>query len=257
MGRQVQPKACDQILGSTSRQERLLNSMHHRVQFSLTVLACLFVWGLSLSRTTWADGIVTVTDEQGRKIFINAGGPRPEGNVATPLVPRAKPIHTSAPSPEITDLVEQTASRYQVDPQLVHAIIKVESEYQPQAVSPKGAMGLMQLIPETAQRFGVENPFNPKENIEGGVGYLKHLLSLFGGDLSLSLAAYNAGENAVKRSGGVPSFAETRDYVQKVTDIYQSGSPQPGTDAASKKAQLSPILRYVDEQGVVHYTNVD
>ena len=75
-------------------------------------------------------------------------------------------------------MVEQTASRHQIDPQLVHAIIKVESEYDPKAVSRKGAMGLMQLIPETAQRFGVANPFNPKENIEGGVSYLKHLLDL-------------------------------------------------------------------------------
>ena len=154
-------------------------------------------------------------------------------------------------------MVEQTANRFQVDPQLVHAIIQVESEYQPKAVSPKGAMGLMQLIPETAERFGVGNPFNPKENIEGGVGYLRHLLNLFGGDLSLSLAAYNAGENAVKRFGGIPAFAETRDYVQKVTDIYQSGSPQSATEAAGKKAQLAPIVRYVDEQGVVHYTNVE
>jgi soluble lytic murein transglycosylase-like protein len=231
--------------------------MQNRIQFCLKVLACLFVWGLSISGFTWADEIVTVTDEAGRKVFINSGGPRPDGDMATPLGPRAKAGHSTVPTPEISNLVEQTASRYQVDPQLVHAIIKVESEYHPEAVSPKGAMGLMQLIPETAQRFGVGNPFNPKENIEGGVGYLKHLLSLFGGDLSLSLAAYNAGENAVKRVGGIPSFAETRDYVQKVTDIYQSGSPQSGTDAASKKAQLSPILRYVDEQGVVHYTNVD
>jgi soluble lytic murein transglycosylase-like protein len=231
--------------------------MHNRIRFRQSVLVCLFVWGLSLSAPTWADEIVTVTDEQGRKIFVNAGGPRPDGDLAAPTAPRARAGHAPVPTPEISDLVEQAASRLQVDPQLVHAIIKVESEYHPEAVSPKGAMGLMQLIPQTAQRFGVGNPFNPKENIEGGVSYLKHLLSLYGGDLSLSLAAYNAGENAVKRFGGIPSFAETRDYVQKVTDIYQSGSPQAGTDAATKKAQLSPIVRYVDEQGVVHYTNVD
>jgi soluble lytic murein transglycosylase-like protein len=115
-------------------------------------------------------------------------------------------------------------------------------------------MGLMQLIPDTAQRFGVENPFNPKENIEGGVSFLRHLLDRFGGDLPLSLAAYNAGEGAVQRSGGVPSFAETKDYVRKVTNIYQSGS---GANAAGNKPQSSPIVRYVDERGVVHYTNVE
>jgi len=111
-------------------------------------------------------------------------------------------------------------------------------------------MGLMQLIPETAQRFGVENPFNPRENIEGGVSYLKHLLDLFGGDLSLSLAAYNAGEGAVQRFGGIPSFAETRNYVRKVTNIYQSAP-------LGDKPQASPIIRYVDERGVVHYSNVE
>ena len=181
----------------------------------------------------------------------------PKAELATRAIRPAKAGNASLPPPEINDLVEQTASRLQIDPQLVHAIIKVESEYDPKAVSRKGAMGLMQLIPETAQRFGVENPFNPKENIEGGVSYLKHLLDLFGGDLSLSLAAYNAGEGAVQRFGGIPSFAETRHYVRKVTDIYQSVSPQSGTNAAGNKPQASPIIRYVDERGVVHYSNVE
>jgi soluble lytic murein transglycosylase-like protein len=217
----------------------------------------LFVWGLSLSRPARADEIVTITDEHGRKIFINTGEPRREGGLATRLIAPAKAGNAFLPSAELSHLVEQTASRLQVDPQLVHAIIKVESEYDPNAVSRKGAMGLMQLIPETAQRFGVENPFNPKENIEGGVGYLRHLLNLFGGDLSLSLAAYNAGEGAVQRFGGIPSFSETRDYVRKVTNVYQSGSPQSGTNAAGNKSQASPIIRYVDERGVVHYSNVE
>jgi len=215
------------------------------------------VWALSLSRPVWADDIVTVTDENGRKIYINTGETRANGQWAASMPAPAKAGNAIAPSPEISDLVEQTANRLQVDPQLVHAIIKVESEYDSKAVSTKGAMGLMQLIPETAQRFGVENPFNPKENIEGGVSYLKHLLNLFGGDLPLSLAAYNAGEGAVQRSGGVPSFAETQSYVRKVTSIYQSGSAQSGVNGAGNKTQASPIVRYVDERGVVHYTNVE
>jgi hypothetical protein len=230
--------------------------MQKRTQSWLMVLACLFVWGLSLSRPAWAGQIVSITDGHGRKIFINTVETPAKGESATGVISPIK-ASNAHPSPEINDLVEQTASRLQVDPQLVHAIIKVESEYDPKAVSRKGAMGLMQLVPETAQRFGVENPFNPKENIEGGVSYLKHLLELYGGDLSLSLAAYNAGEGAVQRFGGIPSFAETRDYVQKVTNIYQSGSPQSGTSAAGNKPQASPIVRYVDEQGVVHYSNVE
>jgi len=206
---------------------------------------------LAVSLPVWADEIVTITDESGRKIFINTGdsGARRKwgGSVSSPVEAGNSTLRPS----EINHMVEQTASRLQVDPQLVQAIIKVESEYDPKAVSNKGAMGLMQLIPETAQRFGVENPFNPKENIEGGVSYLRHLLDLFGGDLPLSLAAYNAGEGAVQRSGGIPSFAETRDYVRKVTNIYQ-GSSQSGY-----KPQAPPIIRYVDERGVVHYTNVE
>jgi soluble lytic murein transglycosylase-like protein len=221
------------------------------------VFACLVVWGLSLSRPARAGEIVSITDEQGRKVFINTSDARAKGEMATRAIQPVKADNAPLPPPEINDLVEQTASRHQIDPQLVHAIIKVESEYDPKAVSRKGAMGLMQLIPETAQRFGVANPFNPKENIEGGVSYLKHLLNLFGGDLSLSLAAYNAGEGAVQRFGGIPSFAETRDYVRKVTDIYQSVSPQSGTNAAGNKPQASAIVRYVDERGGVHYSNVE
>jgi len=231
--------------------------MHSRSHPCLKVLGWLFVWALSLSRPVWADDIVSITDQNGRKIFINTGETRANGRRATNLPAPAKADNAILPPPEINTLVEQTASRLQVDPQLVHAIIKVESEYDPKAVSSKGAMGLMQLIPETAQRFGVDNPFNPKENIEGGVSYLRHLLDRFGGDLPLSLAAYNAGEGAVERSGGIPFFAETQNYVRKVTNIYQSGSSQFGANTAGNKPQSSPIVRYVDERGAVHYTNVE
>ena len=228
--------------------------MHNRTQSWLMVLACMVVCGLSLSRLAGADEIVCVTDEHGRKIFINTGA---QGDSATRAMRPAKANNASLPTPEINEAVDQTASRLQIDPQLVHAIIRVESEYHPRAVSRKGAMGLMQLAPETAQRLGVQNPFNIKQNIEGGSSYLKHLLNVFGGDIPLSLAAYNAGESAVQRFGGIPSFAETRDYVRKVTGIYESGSPPSGTNATGNKPQASVIIRYVDERGVVHYSNVE
>jgi len=221
------------------------------------IVACVLVWGLSYGRPLRADQIVLITDENGRRVYINTGEIRAEGGMTPRAVRRANTRNASPPSEEINQLVEETANRFQIDPRLVHAIISVESQYHPNAVSPKGAMGLMQLIPETAQRFGVENPFDPKENIQGGVSYLRSLLNLYGGDLSLSLAAYNAGEHAVQRFGGIPSFAETRDYVQKVTDIYQAGSPLSAPIAQGKKQQPSPVIRYVDEQGVVHYTNVE
>ena len=118
-------------------------------------------------------------------------------------------------------MVAVSADQYQINPQLVHAIIKVESGYNTNARSPKGAKGLMQLIPEIARKFGAKNPFNPQQNISAGVAYLKHLLGVFSGDVSLSVAAYNAGPSAVLRYGGVPNYPETTDYVQKVTTLYQ------------------------------------
>ena len=236
--------------------------MPNWTQSCVKVSACLFLWGLAFSLPLWADEIVTITDQSGRRIFINAGETHAKGNWKTNgsranRTGTAAPTPALSPTPEISSLVEKTADRLQVDPQLVHAIIKVESQYDPMALSNKGAMGLMQLIPETAQRFGVANPFDPKDNIEGGVSYLRHLLDMFGGDLPRSLAAYNAGEGAVQRSGGVPSYAETQDYVRKVTHIYQSTSGQTGTQAAGYKAPVAPIVRYVDERGVVHYSNVE
>jgi len=222
--------------------------MPNRTQSCLKATACVLLWIFAHSLPLWADEIVAITDQNGRRIFINTGGTPAQGSWKTNASSTGK-VATAAPTPEISGIVEQTANRLQVDPQLVDAIIKVESQYDPMALSNKGAMGLMQLIPETAQRFGVANPFDPKDNIQGGVSYLKHLLDMFGGDLPLSLAAYNAGEGAVERSGGIPSYTETKDYVRKVTRIYQSSS-QTGAHAA-------PIVRYVDERGVVHYSNVE
>ena len=118
-------------------------------------------------------------------------------------------------------MVADSADQYQINPQLVQAIIKVESGYNTNARSRKGAKGLMQLIPEIARKFGVKNAFNPQQNIAGGVAYLKHLLGVFSGDVFLSVAAYNAGPSAVLRYGGIPNYPETIDYVQKVTTLYK------------------------------------
>ena len=114
-------------------------------------------------------------------------------------------------------LIDRVAQETAVSPRLLHAVIQVESGYQPRAVSRAGAVGLMQLMPETAQRFGVRDSFDPQQNIRGGALYLKWLLDYFRGDLRLALAGYNAGEAAVVRAGfRVPAIAETRDYVPKV-----------------------------------------
>jgi soluble lytic murein transglycosylase-like protein len=119
-------------------------------------------------------------------------------------------------------LIQEFSKKYNVDFALVKAMIRVESGFNPLAVSRKGAKGLMQLMPETAQRMNVVNVFNPRENIEGGVRYFKYLLSLFNHDLRLSLAAYNAGENIVSELRSIPPYRETIDYVRKVLNHYQS-----------------------------------
>jgi soluble lytic murein transglycosylase-like protein len=155
-------------------------------------------------------------------------------------------------------LARQAAANAAVDLKLVDAVIQAESEYNPHAVSPKGATGLMQLVPGTARRFGVTDPFDPAQNLEGGTSYLRYLLDLFGDDVQLALAAYNAGEGAVLRSKGVPPFAETRAYVRQVTALYSLAGEGPAVGSESRQptpAPARPIYTYVDSVGVVHFTN--
>ena len=127
-------------------------------------------------------------------------------------------------------IVIQAASRHQVDPALVKAIIMAESGYNPRAISKKGAKGLMQLMPGTAQALGVEDSFNPKQNISGGVRYFKQLVKQFNGDIELALAAYNAGSKKVRHYQGVPPFKATRHYIKKVFKYYQIYKDQMAVD---------------------------
>jgi hypothetical protein len=121
----------------------------------------------------------------------------------------------------IVRLVYRLAPHYGVDPKLALAVIAAESDFDDSAVSPKNAQGLMQLIPETAQRFRVKSTFDPEQNVKGGLAYLRWLLAYFRGNVPFVLAAYNAGERAVDRYRGIPPYAETREYVRKVTRVYQ------------------------------------
>lgn len=123
-------------------------------------------------------------------------------------------------STKFDELFNEIARTYNLDPKLLHAIAKVESNYNPRAVSPKGALGVMQLIPSTARLVGVSDPFDPRENIHGGARYLRYLLDKFG-DLTLALAAYNAGPKAVEAYGGIPPYSETQRYVRSVLSLYQ------------------------------------
>jgi soluble lytic murein transglycosylase-like protein len=154
-------------------------------------------------------------------------------------------------SRELDSIIEEAARRHDVDPNLVRSLIKVESNFNAQAVSPKGAMGLMQLMPGTARTLNVSNPFDPQQNVDAGVRHLKHLLQDFNGDVKLSLAAYNAGAGAVARSKGVPPYAETRNYVKRITALYgDHGKLLTGPVAA-------PIHVFRDSSGVLTITNTD
>lgn len=142
-----------------------------------------------------------------------------ESHSVSPRTTTASPVMTKAPK-AYTDLINDACDRHGVDPALVHAIVKVESDFNPYALSRKGAMGLMQLMPQTALNMNVQNTFNPQQNIDGGVKYLRYLMDRYEGNLSLALAAYNSGETAVKKWGTVPPFPETQSYVQKILTLY-------------------------------------
>jgi soluble lytic murein transglycosylase-like protein len=160
---------------------------------------------------------------------------------AEELPPR---VSVDAP-PRIEYLVRLLAPRYRVPPRLALAIIDVESRFDPNAVSPKNAKGLMQLIPETAERFGVRNPFDARQNIEGGLAYLRWLTAYFEGNVTLVAAAYNAGEGAVDRHSGVPPFPETRDYVRKVIDRTGTGKLPFDPRITAPSPQIEALRRTV------------
>lgn len=173
--------------------------------------------------------LASYTDAQGKRVYINGDSPKPRsGSTINTQASKSAASRSSTPSLEpvsypgdrMEQIVDDAAARHQVDPALVRAVINTESGWNPVAISRKGAVGLMQLIPGTAQRFGVGNPFDPAQNVEAGTSYLKALLDRYNGDLSKSLAAYNAGEGVVDRIGGVPWYPETQRYVRKVTDAY-------------------------------------
>jgi hypothetical protein len=159
--------------------------------------------------------------------------------------------------------IEAAAALHGVPTALVRAVIQVESEFDRYAVSSKGAQGLMQLMPPTARRFGVLDVFDPRQNIFAGVQFLRLLLDLFQGDVSLALAGYNAGENAVLRFGGIPPYRETRTYVDKVRSLFDGLRPAsftPRTPSSPRPAAARPVVparpavyyRFKDERGVLH-----
>ena len=156
---------------------------------------------------------------------------------------------------DIDAAIDEAAARHHVDPSLVRSVIKVESNFNPNAVSRKGAMGLMQLMPSTARSLNVSNPFDPQQNVDAGVRHLRKLLDSYGGNVRLTLAAYNAGSGAVARSAGVPRFRETQNYVRRITNLYNGGS-EPGAHIMGNPVH-DPVHVQRDARGVLYISNTE
>ena len=240
-------------------------------------LACILFTVLGLSSMPARAQLASYMDDNGNLVFINSNPPvlrnaaakspkldsaphptTPAEPVASqPAAPAAAISLTSAPlqavPPAALDqVVQESAERHHVDPALVRAVISTESNWKTTAVSSKGALGLMQLIPGTAQRLGVGNAFDPAQNVDAGTRYLGMMLERYNGDVNKALAAYNAGPGAVDRFGGVPNYRETRNYVQKVTSSYFG----PGSDRQSRAyGAAPPIYRTTDASGRVVFVN--
>jgi len=206
-----------------------------------------------------AQTLYSYVNENGIRVLTNI----PPKNAVAPALaadespPNIVPTTVAPPksSPAGYDLIiEKYAHEFRLDPSLVRSIIATESAFNPKAISKKGARGLMQLMPATASRLGVRNLHDADENIKGGTKYLRSLLDTFDNNLTLSLAAYNAGENIVQRIGRVPDFAETHAYVRSVQKRYgkKEMTPVPQTD----DKRHPPAYRYTDGNGVLHLTNI-
>jgi len=186
--------------------------------------SCAVALVLAFSETSHADSIYKSVGKDGVISFTSNPVPGATRYATTPSKP-AVAVPSRDKSPERltrydSDIL-QAATLYQIPVELIRAVIRVESDYDPRAVSHANARGLMQLIPETAERMLVTDVFNPRQNIFGGVRYLRVLANLFNGDLELTIAAYNAGEDAVMRYGGIPPYAETQQYVTAVLKHYR------------------------------------
>jgi soluble lytic murein transglycosylase-like protein len=219
------------------------------VRFVSALFVVCLLWALPAEAQiyTWRDAsgqLVLSNRPRGGGGYVSTyATPSPSAPVAAASATRALPTHYD-------ELIRQHASRHGLSPELVKAVIKAESNFNRYAVSPKGAMGLMQLMPATARSLGVEDPFHPDENIRGGVSYLAGLLARYDQNVELALAAYNAGPGAVARYGAVPPYRETRDYVRKITTATGA------VPAAAPSAVIYRWTTLVDGREVKRYSNI-
>lgn len=195
------------------------------------------------------DGIYTYTEADGTVVYTNVAPGKAKRARRLAGTFNKAPRVTDAPTPLVKarrrattyeDAIDTAATRYRIPPALVRAIMHAESNFDPMALSPKGASGLMQLMPETAGEMYVKDIFDPRDNIEGGTRYLRVLANMYSGDMVKMIAAYNAGPNAVNKYGGkVPPYAETQAYVRKVLQLYYQYKAQGEAAAAEAEAQVS------------------
>src|SRR6266852_2765467 len=188
-----------------------------RIQIAVIVGGAAFLMASALPLLA-EEKIQAVVASNGRIVFTNLVDNAPAA--LPPIFEESVDVIAAEIPVSLRNLVDTISLNHGVDPALVRAVIKTESNFNRWAVSNKGARGLMQLIPETGARYGVRDFFDPQQNVEGGVQYLKFLLEKFNGNLDLSLAAYNAGENLVERLGRIPPIAETTNYVRRVRAKY-------------------------------------
>ncbi len=193
-------------------------------------------------------------DEDGNQVFTNIPPVKPVYDLQISGTMPAVQLPPATEKPSSYDaIIEKYADHYNVDASLIRSIIATESGFNPRAVSPKGARGLMQLMPATAKQLGVADSFDPEENIRGGVKHFRSLMDNFNNDLALSLAAYNAGENLVQRLGRVPDIKETQNYVRSITSrLEKQNLDKPAQEAP----EHPPTYKFVDESGVLHLTNI-
>ncbi len=251
-------------------------------RFSTILLsACAAV--LLFSVYAGAQGVYSYVDERGVRILTNIPPKNPEvlknarsyagankadpDNSASPAksetntnalsVPGSRASAKAAPAAtkaSVDAIIDKYAGEFKLDPSLVRSMIWQESGFNSKAVSRKGAQGLMQLMPSTAAKIGVHNSFDPEDNIRGGMKHLRGLMDMFGGDLELSLAAYNAGENLVQRIGRIPDIRETHDYIRGITRRY--GSRKMSEIKQEPSVPVQQMFRFTDASGVLHLTNI-
>jgi hypothetical protein len=215
----------------------------------LVTAAMALVGHYAYSQTLYA-----YTDETGVRVYTNITPTEPiKDLVITGSASSPDYFGSESESRSVDEIIEKYAKYYSLDPFLIRSIIKTESGFNPRAVSPKGARGLMQLMPETAKQLGVKNSFDPEQNIHGGVRHFRSLLDTFENDLVLSLAAYNAGENLVQRLGRVPKIKETQDYIQSVTGLYGKNDLNMHDPEDTKHP---PAFQFYDDSGTLHLTNI-